>query len=171
MRLWPRVFACLLFAGIVQGTSLPAFAQLDLTGIWAPPRPYQEDEPERGPGPALVEFLRLAHQRLCAAVGIGVQTRPTVASGAPVPGSRRGIHSPRAACNEDLGGERFRHASTHRDPRGHQHVRTAPDHLDGRETAPFGERAPHVDGLFNRCVGREHAHCHYNSREAGVGAA
>ena len=40
-------------------TSLPAYAQLDLTGLWAPPRPYTEDEPERGPGPALVEFLGL----------------------------------------------------------------------------------------------------------------
>jgi len=40
-------------------TSLPAFAQLDLTGMWAPPRPYDEDEPERGPGPSLVEFIGL----------------------------------------------------------------------------------------------------------------
>jgi hypothetical protein len=37
----------------------PAFAQTDLTGIWGPPRPYEEDEPERGPGPALVDFLGL----------------------------------------------------------------------------------------------------------------
>jgi len=40
-------------------TSLPAFAQLDLTGAWAPIRPYEEDEPERGPGPSLVEFIGL----------------------------------------------------------------------------------------------------------------
>jgi hypothetical protein len=38
---------------------MPAFAQLDLTGVWAPPRPYDEDEPERGPGPSLVEFVGL----------------------------------------------------------------------------------------------------------------
>jgi hypothetical protein len=37
----------------------PAFAQLDLTGIWAPPRPHFEDDPERGPGPSLVEFVGL----------------------------------------------------------------------------------------------------------------
>jgi len=36
-----------------------AFAQLDLTGLWTPPRPYDEDEPERGPGPSLVEFVGL----------------------------------------------------------------------------------------------------------------
>lgn len=41
------------------GTSAPAFAQLDLSGVWAPIRPYEEDEPERGPGPSLVEFVGL----------------------------------------------------------------------------------------------------------------
>src|SRR5262245_47773474 len=39
--------------------NVPAFAQLDLTGLWAPPRPYDEDEPERGAGPSLVEFVGL----------------------------------------------------------------------------------------------------------------
>ena len=38
---------------------VPAFAQFDLTGLWAPPRPYAEDEPERGPGPSLAEFVGL----------------------------------------------------------------------------------------------------------------
>jgi hypothetical protein len=37
----------------------PAFAQVDLTGVWAPPRPYSEDEPERGPGPSLADFVGL----------------------------------------------------------------------------------------------------------------
>ena len=41
------------------GMSSLAFAQLDLTGLWTPPRPYDEDEPERGPGPSLVEFVGL----------------------------------------------------------------------------------------------------------------
>ena len=39
--------------------SVPAFCQVDLTGVWAPPRPYEEDEPERGPGPSLVEYVGL----------------------------------------------------------------------------------------------------------------
>jgi len=43
----------------MQWISTPVFAQLDLTGVWAPPRPYEEDEPERGPGPSLVEFVGL----------------------------------------------------------------------------------------------------------------
>jgi hypothetical protein len=39
--------------------TVPAFGQLDLSGVWAPPRPYEEDEPERGPGPSLAEFVGL----------------------------------------------------------------------------------------------------------------
>ena len=49
----PLVWVVLLCAGV------PAFGQVDLTGVWAPPRPYNEDEPERGPGPSLVEFVGL----------------------------------------------------------------------------------------------------------------
>jgi hypothetical protein len=48
-----------LLSMVLLGISAPAFGQLDLTGVWAPPRPYTEDEPERGPGPALVEFQGL----------------------------------------------------------------------------------------------------------------
>ena len=39
--------------------NVTAFAQVDLTGVWAPPRPYMEDEPDRGPGSALVDFVGL----------------------------------------------------------------------------------------------------------------
>lgn len=35
----------------------PAFAQLDLTGVWVPV--FHEDQPERIPGPALVDYLGL----------------------------------------------------------------------------------------------------------------
>ena len=49
----------LLVAIVVLGVAAPAFAQLDLSGMWAPIRPYEEDEPERGPGPSLVEFVGL----------------------------------------------------------------------------------------------------------------
>jgi len=44
---------------LLLGLAVPAFAQLDLSGMWAPIRPYEEDEPERGPGPSLVEFVGL----------------------------------------------------------------------------------------------------------------
>src|SRR5262245_7341112 len=49
----------LFFVVMMLSMSVPAFAQLNLTGVWGPPRPYEEDEPERGPGPSLVEFLGL----------------------------------------------------------------------------------------------------------------
>lgn len=55
MRIVPNVI--ILF--ILMALSLPAFAQVDLTGVWAPPRPHPEDDPERGPGPSLVEFVGL----------------------------------------------------------------------------------------------------------------
>src|SRR5262245_57292854 len=54
-----RTLKTLLFFLLILCTSVPAFAQLDLTGVWAPPRPYAKDEPERGPGPSLVEFVGL----------------------------------------------------------------------------------------------------------------
>jgi hypothetical protein len=57
--LQPRGIVPLFVVAVVLGLSLPAYAQLDLTGMWAPPRPYEEDEPERGPGPALVDFVGL----------------------------------------------------------------------------------------------------------------
>lgn len=44
---------------LILGISLPASAQVDLTGVWGPPRPHFEDDPERAPGPALVDFLGL----------------------------------------------------------------------------------------------------------------
>src|SRR5678809_1078910 len=48
----PCVFVFLFLAGI------PAFAQVDFTGVWAP-RVADEDNPERLAGPSLVEFLGL----------------------------------------------------------------------------------------------------------------
>jgi hypothetical protein len=49
-RIVPALFALLLLAGV------PAFAQLDLTGVWNP-RTGDEDNPERLAGPSLVEFV------------------------------------------------------------------------------------------------------------------
>ena len=44
-------------AVLVAALGSPAFAQLDLTGIWSPV--FQEDQPERIPGPELADFLGL----------------------------------------------------------------------------------------------------------------
>ena len=46
-----------LLLGIGLLCNLPAFAQLDLTGIWSPV--FHEDQPERIPGPELADFLGL----------------------------------------------------------------------------------------------------------------
>ena len=48
----PFFLAFILLAGV------PAFAQVDFTGVWAP-RVADEDNPERLAGPSLVEFLGL----------------------------------------------------------------------------------------------------------------
>ena len=46
----------LLVAGAMLIPSVPAFAQLDLTGVWNP-NIQDEDNPERLQGPSMVEFL------------------------------------------------------------------------------------------------------------------
>jgi hypothetical protein len=46
-----------LLLAIGPVSSTPAFAQLDLTGIWSPV--FHEDQPERIPGPELADFLGL----------------------------------------------------------------------------------------------------------------
>ena len=55
MRSIPKLIVALISLWM----SIPAFAQVDLSGVWGPIRPYEEDEPERGPGPSLVEFVGL----------------------------------------------------------------------------------------------------------------
>ena len=50
----PRLVAPILF-GLMLLAAAPAFAQVDLTGVWNPR--FDEDNPERLAGPSLVEFL------------------------------------------------------------------------------------------------------------------
>ncbi len=52
----PGSFSAMLFASALLCGG-PAWAQLDLSGVWAPFT--QEDQPERGPGPELVDFAGL----------------------------------------------------------------------------------------------------------------
>src|SRR5688572_10725637 len=47
-----------LLLAVMLCSSIPAFAQIDLTGLWAP-RTGDEDNPERLAGPSLVEYLGL----------------------------------------------------------------------------------------------------------------
>ena len=48
----------ILLSGAVLIPSVPAFAQIDLTGVWDP-NLTDEDAPERLAGPSLVEFVGL----------------------------------------------------------------------------------------------------------------
>jgi hypothetical protein len=52
----PYKFSSRLFVSALLWSS-PAWAQVDLSGVWAPST--QEDQPERGPGPELVDFAGL----------------------------------------------------------------------------------------------------------------
>ena len=49
--------AAIAFAAMLTLTAPTAFAQVDLTGVWNPQ--YHEDQDERIPGPALVDYLGL----------------------------------------------------------------------------------------------------------------
>jgi hypothetical protein len=62
-----KLATLVLFALLAQGA---AFGQLDLSGVWEPPRPYHEDQPERGPGPSLVEFVGLPNNDNARAWGL-----------------------------------------------------------------------------------------------------
>src|SRR5687768_15049720 len=55
----PSLRVWLFFLAFTFWITVPAFCQVDLSGVWAPPRPYEEDEPERGPGSSLVEYVGL----------------------------------------------------------------------------------------------------------------
>src|SRR5262245_7675732 len=45
-----------VFVALLMFAAVPAFAQIDFTGVWNP-RTGDEDNPERLAGPSLVEFL------------------------------------------------------------------------------------------------------------------
>src|SRR5262245_19668257 len=62
MRTYLRFLAFALTVSAIAGTSAPAFAQggaagADFVGVWQPR--YQEDQPERIPGPELRDYLGL----------------------------------------------------------------------------------------------------------------
>ena len=54
---YARVFLPLFLLALAALIRVPAFAQMDLSGVWGPT--FHEDSAERGPGPELVDFLGL----------------------------------------------------------------------------------------------------------------
>lgn len=53
-----RLIVMIAVAGLTLPAAVPALAQVDFTGVWAP-QLANEDSAERGPGPSLVEFVGL----------------------------------------------------------------------------------------------------------------
>ena len=98
----------------------PADAQLDLTGNWSPPR--QEDRLERGPGPALVDYLGLPINSQGRQFALSLEPVPVHVARTPVPGPHRGLHLPGATTPTDMGRTQSRLAGTDRDQSVHQHL-------------------------------------------------
>ena len=70
--------------------SVPAFAQLDFSGEWAPL--YHEDGPERLPGPELADYTELPINDAARMRGRHLRRRPHLRGPAiPVPPARRAI--------------------------------------------------------------------------------
>ena len=92
----PLLMGAMLLAGV------PAFAQVDFTGVWNP-RLGDEDNPERLAGPSLVEFLGLPVNDYALGMGAGLSSGAPFASRASVSGPCCPLHPPRTHGHEDLG--------------------------------------------------------------------
>src|SRR5690349_21623480 len=57
MQKYVRVVVRGLIVVAIAASAQPAFAQADMSGVWQPR--YDEDQPERIPGPELVDYLGL----------------------------------------------------------------------------------------------------------------
>src|SRR5437016_11170052 len=55
--MWRRAFAGFFVLAAIVLVTVPAFAQIDFSGEWAPR--FYEDQPERVPGPELGDYLGL----------------------------------------------------------------------------------------------------------------
>ena len=64
-----------LFFAVMLVRSVPAFAQVDLTGVWNP-NVQDEDNPERLQGPSLVEFVGLPINDQARVWGLSYRSSP-----------------------------------------------------------------------------------------------
>ena len=140
MNIWNRATtpAGLLVAALAS--VVPAFGQMDLSGAWTPQ--FSEDQPERIPGPDLVDYLGIPINAGGPPVGFELGSGPSLAAGAPVPAAYRRLYLSRPAATPHLGGARPPNPGSGRDPQLHQYLRAEPDHLDGQPSASAGLRAP-----------------------------
>ena len=56
MTFWSK-WGCAVLLGLMTAGTTPAYGQVDLSGEWT--NLYHEDAPERGPGPAIGDYLGL----------------------------------------------------------------------------------------------------------------
>ena len=161
----PGKFSSLLFASTLLWSS-PAWAQLDLSGVWTPST--QEDQPERGPGPDLVDYPGLPINAEARQWALSWDPDRLSSSGASMPGPHRRLYLSRPAATPHLGGARSANPGPDRHPQLHQHLRAEPHHLDGQPPASAGLRGAHLDGIFHRPLGRQHPDRLHHPYQAGL---
>ncbi len=119
--------------------------------------------PRRLPGPAT--------ERRGAPIRRQLAPRPHHAAGGAVPRPRVAVYLSGSGPPDHLAGAGSDDSGARRVPAPRQHLRPGPDDLPRRPRAPVAVRAPHVDGLFDRDVGRREAHGHDHASEEGMAPA
>ena len=147
----------------------PAFAQLDLSGTWNPQ--YQEDQPERIPGPELVDYLGIPINAAARQWALSWDPDRLGLPGASVPGSHRCLYLSRSAGASDLGRTRSGNSGTDCDPAVHQHLRAEPHYLYGWPPASPRVCGSHLDGILDRVVGRQHPYGLHYAHQTGLAPA
>ncbi len=125
-----RVFL-FAFAAVLAGA--PAFAQVELSGIWGPV--YHEDQPERIPGPSLGDYLGLPISE-----GARRFAESWDSARLSLPEHQCRVHTVPYIYRgplrlRDLGRAGPRDTAAHRHQASHQHVRATANDLDGRAAA------------------------------------
>ena len=123
------------------------FAQMDMTGAWAPR--LSEDFLERIPGPELGDYLGLpitdGARQWALSWDPSRLTLPEHQCQVHVVA----VHLPRTDAGAHLGRTRSRYATADRHQALHQHVRADTHHLDGRPASSARVRRPHMGRLLD----------------------
>ena len=90
--------------------SVPAFSQLDPTGEWAPQ--FHEDQPERGPGPEIGDYLGIPINDAARLRGGYLGRLPADAARAPVQAASFRLRRARSGQPARLEGSGYRDAET-----------------------------------------------------------